>query len=292
MLINGMKLTESDYSFLAPITREYWNVVNETTYLDTPGIAKLREMLLQKNDKLSNIVLIEMMMNEDFTKQELLNFQNSSEENKNKVNVILEKVANGEITTNDYYHLTDNLIHGIKPESIKGEKVDNDAQTDSDEEHMNSLNNQEPESDEKPVLGPNVKSDQTKPADKGLGKALDTIKDKTKKDNIIKFWNGAKDWMSKHKFYSVGIFVIFLSIAMLAILYVTGKQNGPIGSMLKKLLIAAMVGSGIAMLVKYVWGLLGIKKEDNNEIKEKTGTWMIDEMVSNSEYILMYNSII
>lgn len=300
MLINGIKLTESDYKFLSPITREYWNVINESTYLNTPGIAKLREMLLQKNDILSNIALIEMMINEDYTRQELLDFQNSSEENKNIVDTTLEKVNNGEITTNDYYYIIDNYIHGNKPEHTKGEEVSNNTQTYSDEEdlekenkaHVDSLKKQNSTSEVKNEMGPNVKPDQTKSADEGLNNSLKNIENKTIKDNIIKFWNGAKDWMSKHKFYSVGIFVIFLSITMLAILYATGKQNGPIGSMLKKLLIAAMVGSGIAMLVRYVWGLLGMKKEDNNEIKEKTGTWMIDEMVSNSEYILMYNSII
>ncbi len=308
MLINGMKLTESDYNFLAPITREYWNAVNESNYLNTPGIAKLREMLLQKNDILSNIALIEMMINESFTKQELLDFQNSSEENKNIIDTTLEKVNNGEITTNDYYYIIDNYIHGNKPEHTKGENVGNNTQIYSDEEeaekenqaHIDSFKNQNSTSEEKPItsdvkknLGPNVNQNQAKTAEQGVSNASKNIKDKTIKDNIIKFWNGAKDWMSKHKFYSVGIFVIFLSITMLAILYATGKQNGPIGSMLKKLLIAAMVGSGITMLVRYVWGLLGMKKEDNNVTQEEnTGTWMLDEMVSNSEYILIYNNMI
>lgn len=60
-----MLVNESNYSFLAPIAREYWKGVNEMTYVNTPATAKLREFLLQKNDKLSNVALIEMLMTED-----------------------------------------------------------------------------------------------------------------------------------------------------------------------------------------------------------------------------------
>lgn len=66
-----MLITENEIYFLQPITRKYWNEINESTYFNTPGLYKIREMLLQKNDKLSNKILTEMMLLEDNDNEEI-----------------------------------------------------------------------------------------------------------------------------------------------------------------------------------------------------------------------------
>ena len=60
-----MKITKEAYAVLKPAARSYWIAMNESTRNNNPATYKLRETLLQRNTTLSNLTLIEMMLQED-----------------------------------------------------------------------------------------------------------------------------------------------------------------------------------------------------------------------------------
>ncbi len=114
-----MLINEQQIYFLQPITREYWNVINESTYFTTPALYKIREFLLQKNDKLSNNILIEMMLSEDNDNEEI-------KKKKVKLKYIIQHLIQGNIDpTVEYLQNLKQKKLSIKEENKAKELVKN-----------------------------------------------------------------------------------------------------------------------------------------------------------------------
>ncbi len=114
-----MLITENEIYFLQPITRKYWNEINESTYFTTPGLYKIREILLQKNDKLSNKILTEMMLLEDNDNEEI-------KKKKMKLKYIIQHLIQGNIDpTVEYLENMKQKKLSIKEENKAKELIKN-----------------------------------------------------------------------------------------------------------------------------------------------------------------------
>lgn len=239
-----MLVNESNYSFLAPIAREYWKGVNEMTYVNTPATAKLREFLLQKNDKLSNVALIEMLMTED------------------KIVVEPYKLSKEE---RDAHPATDGKsVNANKEISKYFKKGEFGADEYTEKQFKITMLKQ---------------ASKTKVTPETKKAAEDLIKNK--EGFFKKIGNGLKSYYEKlvkfakeNKILTASVVVVIFGLVILAYLKMKNKLNTY--KLLRNILIGAVTAGALTSLIMFIMKFVkgGEKKEEAKETS-KEAAWML-----------------